>query len=125
MKRGTREWIQKAENDYDLAVQTAAGPKPFHDHVCFLCQQSAEKYLKALLMQTNVAIPRTHNLDDLLSLILPHHANLRRLRRGLIFLSDFAVEFRYPGVSARKRQAQAALKWAANVRHTCRDALGV
>jgi HEPN domain-containing protein len=106
-------------------VPTAAGSEQFHDEVCFHCQQSAEKYLKALLEELGLPIPRTHNLDDLLSLLLPHHAALRLLRRGLIFLTDFAVGFRYPFDNASKRQASAALRWAGKVRDTCRAMLGI
>ena len=73
---------------------------PKHDVVCFDCQQSAEKYLKALLEELGLAVPRIHSLDDVLSLLVGHHSGLRSLRRGLIFLTDFAVEVRYPGDSA-------------------------
>jgi HEPN domain-containing protein len=45
MKRATREWIRKAEADYRLAEVIAHGSEPFHDQLCFHCQQSAEKYL--------------------------------------------------------------------------------
>jgi HEPN domain-containing protein len=78
----------------------------------FSCQQCAEKYLKALLEQLGLTIPRTHNLDDLLNLLSPHHSTLRGIRRGLIFLTDFAVGTRYPGRNASKRQAVAALRWS-------------
>ena len=125
MKRRTREWVRKAESDYCLADRTALAKVPFHDQVCFLCQQSAEKYLKALLAELGLAIPRTHNLDDLLALADPHHSSLGSLRRGLIFLTDFAVEFRYPGMSATKRQAASALRWAGKVRDACRPLLGL
>jgi HEPN domain-containing protein len=74
--------------------------------VCFHCQQCAEKYLKAMLEELGRAVPRTHNLDDVLSLLLPHCPVLRSLRRGLIFLTPFAVETRYPDDSASKRQDQ-------------------
>lgn len=77
MKKTTRAWVRKAEADYQHAAQTDGG--------------SAEKYLKALLEELGLAIPRVHNVDDLLGLLLPHHPSLRRWRRGLIFLTDFAV----------------------------------
>jgi hypothetical protein len=53
MKKATRAWVRKAENDYQLATQIAAGPEPFHDQLCFHCQQSAEKYLKGSLPSTS------------------------------------------------------------------------
>ena len=46
------------------------------------------------------------------------------LRRGLRFLTDFAVEPRYPGEWQTKRQAIAALRWAGKVRDACRAILG-
>jgi HEPN domain-containing protein len=48
MKPSTREWIKKAESDYQAALALARRRKiSFYDQACFLCQQSAEKYLKA------------------------------------------------------------------------------
>ncbi len=47
MKKTTREWVGKAEDDYQIAAQTARLSRPFHDQVCFHCQQAADKYLKA------------------------------------------------------------------------------
>jgi HEPN domain-containing protein len=93
--------------------------------VCFHCQQAAEKYLKALLEELAVAFPKTHDLEDLLDLLLPHHASLSRCRRGLRFLTGFAVNPRHPLLRTTKRQAAAALRWAGKVRHACRDLLGL
>lgn len=96
MKQTTREWVQKAEDDFVMAKQIGRSKKLLHDGVCFHCQQCAEKYLKALLDDLALVIPRTHNLDDLLGLLTTHHPKLRALRRGLIYLTDFAVDYRYP-----------------------------
>jgi HEPN domain-containing protein len=38
---------------------------------CFHCQQAAEKYLKALLVERSRPVPRTHILADLVDLLLP------------------------------------------------------
>jgi hypothetical protein len=43
----------------------------------------------------------------------------------LIFLTDFAVDTRYPGESASKRQAQAALRWTERIRTMARSLLGI
>jgi hypothetical protein len=51
-------------------VRTAAPNEPFHDQVCILSQRWAEKYLRGLLAELGLNIPRTHNLDDLLALLL-------------------------------------------------------
>jgi hypothetical protein len=62
---------------------------------------------------------------SLLPLLAPHYPSLLSLRAGLDFLTRFAVDTRYPGDQASKRQAQAALRWAGKVRTTVRDLLGI
>src|ERR1051325_10232590 len=121
----TREWVRKAESDYRVALKLAKGSEPFHDEICFHCQQSVEKYLKALLQELGVVVPRTHVLRDLVDSLLPHHAEVRSVRRGAAFLTRFAVQTRYPGESASKRQTEAALRWAKMVRAMVREILGV
>lgn len=81
--------------------------------------------MKALLQELGAPVPRIHNLLVLRSLLLPHHAFVRPWRRGLEFLSRFAIGPRYPLFDATKRQAVAALHWAGEVRTACRAALGV
>jgi HEPN domain-containing protein len=88
-------------------------------------QQCAEKYLKALFEELGIAFPKTHDLDKLLIVIQPHHPTLRSLKRGLLFLTDFAVDTRYPDNSTNNRQAAAALRWADKVRTAARLLLGL
>ena len=91
--------------------------------VCYCCQQCAEKYLKALLQEHGITIPHTHDLESLLDLILPAEPTLRLSRRGLSFLTDFAVVYRYSGSKATSRQARAAIRWAEVVRKEIRKRL--
>jgi HEPN domain-containing protein len=125
MKRITREWVRKAEEDLVVAKQSRRSRTPLHSSVCFHCQQAAEKYLKGLMAELGLTVPKTHELDHLLTDLHPYHPTLRSLRRGLAFLSDFAVDVRYPDESASKRQAVAALRWAERVRATARALLGL
>jgi HEPN domain-containing protein len=96
-----------------------------HDAVCFHCQQCAEKYLKALMDELTLPIPKTHDLALLLRTLLPHHRGLRSVSRGMAFLNGFAVDVRYPGRDANKRQAEAAQRWAGRVRMAARKLLGI
>ncbi len=125
MKRLTGQWVRKAEGDWIIARDAARSRQPVKDAICFHCQQSAEKYLKALLQELGHPVGRTHDLEALYIDLLPHHAGLRGLRRGLSFLTDYAVEPRYPGKNATKRQMTAALRWAERVRETCRSLLRI
>src|SRR4051812_45979788 len=120
MKKLTAEWVKKAEADFLAGSKLQRSSEPLHDQVSFFCQQSAEKYLKAILEEQGVPIPRTHNLMSLLPLLVSHHPSLRSLRRGLDFLTRIAVETRDPGHSTTKRQATSALSWAGSVRIDCR-----
>ena len=76
MKRATREWVRKAEKDYRFAARNARADGAFYDQLCFHYQQSAEKYLKALLEELGIAVTKTHDLD-----INPDQKRGRRLRR--------------------------------------------
>jgi HEPN domain-containing protein len=106
-------------------MQARRSKTPLHSIVCFHCRQCAEKYLKGLLEELALVVKKTHELDVLLTSLTPHHPTLRSLRRGLVFLSDFAVDPRYPGNNARKRQAVAALRWTNRVRTLARALLGI
>jgi HEPN domain-containing protein len=125
MKRLTVEWVRKAEADFVAARNLQRGSDRLHDVVCFHCQQAAEKYAKALLAEIGGRIPRTHNLVALLALLVLDYPSLRSFRRGLDFLTRFAVDTRYPGDQASKRQAASAFRWAARVREACRRLLGI
>ena len=125
MKRHTAQWVLKAEEDMEAARSLAALARPKRDAACFHCQQSAEKYLKALLQELGLAVPRTHNLNDLLNRLLPHDATLAPLRRGLKGLTRHAVDYRYPGLRARTREMQTALRIAERVRAELRTRLGL
>lgn len=93
--------------------------------MAFFAQQSAEKYLKAVLQEHGIVIPRTHDLKVLVGLLLPTLPRMKSLNRGADFLTRFAVETRYPGDGATKRQAVAALHWAEKIRQAVRSELGL
>jgi HEPN domain-containing protein len=80
---------------------------------------------KALLDNLGLPIPKIHDLAALHGLMVAHHAGLRSIKRGLSFLTEFAVDTRYPGHRASKREATAALRWAGKVRDMCRSLLGL
>jgi HEPN domain-containing protein len=121
----TTQWVRFAEEDLQGASDMAARSPPLRNLACFHCQQSAEKYLKALLQELGLVVPRTHELNDILDLLLPHDATLASLRQGLRSLTRYAVSFRYPGVRATTRRMQAALRQAERVRRELRVRLGL
>ncbi|MSU78456.1 MAG: HEPN domain-containing protein, partial [Gemmataceae bacterium] len=73
MKKTTRAWVRKAEGDFVLAVQAGQSGVPVHDGVCFHCQQCVEKYLKGLLEDLALPVPKTHTLVLLLAVLVPQY----------------------------------------------------
>jgi HEPN domain-containing protein len=68
--------VRKAEEDVGTAKTLAAQKKPYRDAVCFHCQQAAERYFKALLQEIGAAVPKTHDLEYLLDLLLRQDAQV-------------------------------------------------
>jgi len=111
MKPLALEWVVKSEAaDFATASREMRARKsPNFDAVCFHSQQCAEKRLKALLVEEAIPFSKTHDLIRLLDLLIPIYRPLELLRPHLAELTDFAVEFQYPGESADKQIAQIAL----------------
>ena len=111
MKPLTREWARKAENDFKVACQILRRRKDIvPDAAAFFCQQCVEKYLKARLVEAGMVFPRTHDLLQLLNLCLPVEPRWSAYSKVVDTMSDYAVDFRYPGHSATLREAKTALK---------------
>jgi HEPN domain-containing protein len=119
------KWVRKAEDDLICARLAEPNNPPLYDQVCFHCQQSAEKYLKALLQESGLVAPRSHDLIRLLDILLTHDPPLGSLRRRLNSLTQYAVDIRYPVKRANRRNAQAALRQAEKVRQQIRNRLGL
>lgn len=119
------EWVQKAEEDFEVAKWIEKGPTTAFNAICFHCQQCIEKYLKARLSEAGVAFAKTHDLDVLLNLALPIEPAWAALRPQFISLKPFSVETRYPGVSASATEATDALRTCTELRKAIRQSLGL
>ena len=126
MKPTTREWVRKAENDFKVASQILRRRKDVvPDAACFFCQQCAEKYLKARLLEAGIAFPRTHDLLQLLNACLPVEPLWSAYSKAVDGMTDYAVDFRYPGHSAPRREAKLSFKHCRSLRAEARRALGL
>lgn len=122
----TTEWIAKADGDFASANRELRARKaPNYDSACFHAQQCAEKYLKALLQESDVRFPRTHDLEILLDMLMPGDPDWDKLRSEAQLLTSLAVEVRYPGSTADKARARAALHACHRVRVMARQSLGL
>lgn len=126
MKRITQEWVKKAEGDWLAAQQLYRARKhPNYDVACFLTQQCAEKYLKARLRESGIRFTKTHDLVRLLTLATRVEQSWNSLLPQVGALSDYAVDIRYPGISATKADAQQAIKDCREIRQAARLAFGL
>jgi HEPN domain-containing protein len=122
----TLEWIEKAEGDILTARREyRVRISPNYDAVCFHAQQSAEKNLKAILQEWGSPIPRIHSLADLLAMITKQDPTIFSIQADANILEGYAVQFRYPGMSANKSDGKAALSSAENIRIFIRAKLGI
>ena len=86
---------------------------------------ASEKYLKARLEEAGVSAGKTHDLAKLLTLVVPLEPSWNVLRQDLIVLTDFAVDYRYPGSSATKADAKDAMRRCMTVRLMIRRSFGL
>jgi len=124
MKPITSEWVRKAEADFataqrEFAVKIDAN----YDAVCFHSQQAAEKFLKARLQEAEIIFARIHDLTVLLDNLVTIEPDWENLRPQLHSLTAYAVEYRYPGESSEKPEAEEALEICRIVRRTVRASL--
>ena len=124
MKLATSEWVDKAEADYAAALLLRKSRKKHsRDLVCFHLQQCVEKYLKARLVEGNVAFPKTHDLERLLDLALPSEPTWQLLRPALATITNYAVEVRYPGRIVSALEAKTILNATTHIRGLIRERL--
>ena len=119
----TSEWVQKAEGDFVSAQQLYQTQDPIYDVICFLAQQSIEKYLKAWLQEANIPFSKTHDLETLLDLIVPTVPDWQIWYADFSTISEYAVDPRYPGKFATATETQRAMKICSVVRQAVRSEL--
>lgn len=125
MKPLTQEWVQKAEGDWLTAQREFAAEPANYDAVCFHSQQCAEKYLKALLQARGTAFPKTHDLEQLIDLLLPDLPELQTWRAFAKALTESAIAVRYPGESVGVEEAREALEQCRTICNEMRCTLGL
>jgi len=117
MKESVEKWMQKAEEDFTTVQILLSNNEYAPSIVCFHCQQTTEKYLKAFLLFLNVDFPKSHDLLELLdNFILPANSVFDEIREEAIILTDYAVDTRYldflfnPSKEIAKEAFDAAVK---------------
>jgi len=94
LKQKTMNWLNIAQDDYEVAGQLLENKK--YLHCLFFCQQAIEKAIKAIYYEKNEETPpRKHNLASLAEDIGVFD-ELERLDSDLLnTLSQYYIESRY------------------------------
>lgn len=127
MLAATKEWVELAENDFAAAEQLFTHSKrPVYEIVCYHCQQCIEKYLKALLVENDLEVERTHRLLHLLEQLSERYPELVLHREGLYVLTNYATDTRYPGeIPVSRNRASDAIQVTKDLRDFLQRILSV
>ncbi len=124
MKRGvekiTLEWLRKAEDDLEFATVSLEELDDFYSHICILCHDSVEKFLKALLISQGKKPLKIHDLVTLLNdciSISRDKTKLQSIVDSCRILNQYYIPLKYPThyPPATKEQAVQAVKIAGEV----------
>lgn len=118
------DWAEYAEDDSEMAKPLLKKKKPSTTGCCYHSQQSAEKYLKAMLVAKKVNFPKTHDLPAL-NMICNNSILTGFTTEALTILTDHAVTARYPGDMPTLEDAREAMEVAKTVRKFARQWLGI
>jgi HEPN domain-containing protein len=120
------EWVQKAEEDYEVArVLARKRTRLTPGAIGFHCQQCAEKYLKAFLVQSDIRFLKINDLLEMHKLCVVVNPSFELIGDALDRLNPFAVEFRYPGEEITMDEAKAAVKTITEARKFIRNILEI
>lgn len=116
MMREVKEWYEMAAMDLGVAKHLDATyyPKPL-EIICYHCQQSAEKAIKALIMHHGAegGMPKLHDLSFLLNQIKNKVSIEDKFYDYADALTPYGVSVRYPNeLFLEERHAKEALQFS-------------
>lgn len=111
-------WLQSAADD--LRWAKASFEDRFYAKTCFVCQQVAEKVLKAYLFSQHQKLIKTHKLGLLLRECQKFNRSFEDILNACKVLTHYYTEIRYPddiyfGEFDTKENAEEAIKLAQEV----------
>src|SRR3989304_6790257 len=122
-----REWLTKADEDFEFARINLEEAKPFLAQICFHFQQAAEKYLKSYIIAHELEFLKIHDLPLLLKICLSKDASFEQLREDCEYLTTFYVDTRYPvhwPTKFSRRETEKAFRSAERIRSWIKNKLG-
>jgi len=102
-----QSWLSRARNDLITGRRALEGDPPIPDTAAFHAQQAVEKALKAVLIMREIEPPRTHVIEVLLARCGSVDPRLDEVAASCAWLTEFAVEGRYPDTECEPTVEQA------------------
>ncbi len=94
MKDKVKEWVRFAELDYKSAIKLNEDEN-LTSSAAFHCQQAVEKYLKALIENLDIDVPRVHTLLVLMNIVMRNY-KIEFDRDILDQINEVYIDTRYP-----------------------------
>ena len=121
-----KEWLAKAEEDFNFAKINLEEDNKFYSQICFHFQQSAEKYLKAYIYAYDLEFEKIHNLVALLKICGKRDAPLLSLMEQCELLSTAYIDTHYPvhwPTNYSKEKTQKMQEAASKIAHAVKEIL--
>ena len=91
------EWIRFSDTDFATAEHLFENMRPMpQEIICYLCQQSAEKALKAYWIFSSMKPPKTHDLILLRYECEKIDKSFEAIVENCVNLNDYSSQPRYP-----------------------------
>jgi len=112
-----QQWLDKGKDDLRSAEYLSTMHHPTPDEIiCYHCQQSAEKYLKAFIFSHDIEPDKTHDLEDLLEICQQYNAEFSTLLSKVYVLKRYSVLPRYPNdLGITNEDMNTALSYAQSI----------
>lgn len=91
-----QEWLKYANDDLETAFILSEQHKKSYNIICYHCQQTAEKQLKAFLVFKEITFEKTHDLLKLNKLCNTLDSSFSELKNECIALNPYSIITRYP-----------------------------
>jgi HEPN domain-containing protein len=112
-----QQWLDKGKEELSSAEYLSTMHHPTPDEtICYLCQQSAEKYLKGFIFSHDIEPEKTHDLEELLKVCRQYNAEFSVLQSEALILKRYGVLPRYPNeLDITKEDMKTALSYAKSI----------
>ena len=114
------EWLKFATENLQVAEHEIEHETPAYHTICFLCRESAEKFLKAYLISKGWELKKTHDIVELLEYCSDYDKEFDLLLEDGSILNDYIADGRYPGDIAFEvidlKQANEAIEKAERIK---------